>query len=142
MFTIDPRGRIEREHVELSTWDQGVAEQCDPTDQDECWRIPDEGVTVEHSADGGSSWEPELELSDDQIEAVFEDIGDDCGGPGRITPFDLAVLPTDGEPLVVVPIGQGGLYLRDEDATVAEVLDRPAVRRGDLTRPARPRCRR
>ena len=50
------------------------------------------------------------------MEALVEEVGDDCGDEAHVAAFDLAVLPTDGEPVVVVPIGQAGVFLRGEDA--------------------------
>jgi hypothetical protein len=60
--------------------------------------------------------EQELGLTGDQVEALKEDIGDDCGDEPVVKALDLALLPTDGEPIVVVPIGLGGAFIRDEDA--------------------------
>ena len=47
---------------------------------------------------------------------MLEDLGESCGDAPQVGTFDVAVLPTDGEPVVVVPIGEGGVYIRDEDA--------------------------
>jgi hypothetical protein len=124
-FTIDTTRTIEEERVEVSPSDQTVSVQCDPTNRRECWRIPADddvvdgvladGVEVEHSVDGGTTWELELELSSDDLEAIREDT-DECGGPDRIAALDLGVLPSDGAPVVVVPIGKGGAIIRDEEA--------------------------
>lgn len=115
-YTIDETWTVERPEVELSSAERSEPQQCDPTDPQRCWRILDDGVAVEHSRDGGLTWEPELDLTQDQVEALVEEVGDDCGDEARVVAFDLALLPTDGEPVVVVPIGQAGVYLRGEDA--------------------------
>lgn len=114
--TLDASGISRREAVQFSEADQSIPEQCDPVSPDECWRILPEGVVVEHSTDGGATWESELHVSDDELEQIAED-HDDCVGSGRIGAYDLGVLPTEGEPIVVVPIGKGGAYLRERDAS-------------------------
>lgn len=130
-LTIDTARAIQRELVEVSPYDDQVLEQCDSTDRDQCWRILDDnivveqkegvsvehavdGVSVEHSVDGGRTWAAELELSEDQIEVIRDDT-DGCGGAGWVKGFDLGVLSSDGEPIVVVPIGEGGAFIRGDD---------------------------
>lgn len=115
-YTIDSTRTVNREHVELSAEDQAVPEQCDPTDPDECWRILHDGVGVEHSVDGGMTWASEIDLTDDDIEALREEIGEDCGDEPRVETSDLGILSTGGEPLVVLPIELGGAFIREEDA--------------------------
>lgn len=115
-YTIDSARTVGPADVDLVAPDAQVAEQCDPTDQARCWRVRSDGLGVERSEDGGRTWEQELGLTGDQVEALQEDIGEDCGDEPAVRAVDLAVLPTDGEPIVVVPIGLGGAFIRDEDA--------------------------
>lgn len=123
-FTVDAERTIERDPVLLSPRDVRVLEQCDPSNRAQCWRvIPDEevddgfrvgGVTVEHSSDGGLTWESDLDLSDDQLDEIREGT-ESCGDPGSVDAIDVGVLPTDGEPVVVVAVGDGGAFIRRED---------------------------
>jgi hypothetical protein len=115
-YTIDAARTVERAEVGLSSSDQRVPQQCDPTTPDRCWRLVAEGVGVESSSDGGTTWQPELELTSDQLGAMLEELGETCGDAPQVAAYDLAVLPTDGEPIVVIPIGEGGVYIREEDA--------------------------
>jgi hypothetical protein len=115
-YTIDSARTVGPAAVELVTSDARVAEQCDPADPDRCWRVLPDGVDVEASVDGGLTWESELTLTEDQLDALREDIGEDCGDEPTVTAADLALLSTDGEPIVVVPIGLGGAFIREEDA--------------------------
>ncbi|KRF36262.1 hypothetical protein [Nocardioides sp. Soil805] len=140
-YTIDATRTIERPEVQLSSAERSGLQQCDPTEPEMCWRILDDGVTVEHSVDGGRDWEPELDLTQDQVEALVEEVGDDCGDEAHVAAFDLALLPTDGEPVLVVPIGQAGVYLRGEDAawvrySIPELYDLVAT---STIEPPRPR---
>lgn len=114
-YTIDATRRVEQPQVELSTPGVDAREQCDPASPDSCWRIFTDGVGVEHSTDGGVSWVTELELTEDQLDALLQEIGDDCGDEPTVQAFDIGVLPTGGEPVVVLPVGLGGVYIREED---------------------------
>lgn len=138
-FTIDATRTIGRDVVELSSSNQALREQCDPSDAARCWRVAAGGVEVAHSVDGGQTWESELSLSEDELAAISDE-SNDCGGSARIESFDLAVLPTGGEPVVVVPLGKGGAYIRDEDAqwelfSIARLRDSalPSVSGGRVT---------
>lgn len=115
-YTMDATRTVERTDVGLSSADERVPQQCDPTAPDRCWRLAAEGVGVESSLDGGTTWQPELELAKDELEAMLEELGETCGDEPQVATFDLAVLPTEGEPIVVIPIGEGGVYIREEDA--------------------------
>ena len=115
-YTIDTTRTVERAEVGLSSSDQRVPQQCDPTAPDRCWRLVAEGVGVESTSDGGTTWQPELEVTNDQLEAMLAELGETCGDEPQVAAYDLAVLPTDGEPIVVIPIGEGGVYIREEDA--------------------------
>lgn len=115
-YTIDAMRTVERADVALSSADERVSQQCDPTAPDRCWRLAAEGVGVKSSLDGGTTWQPELELTNEQLAAMLEELGETCGDEPQVAALDLAVLPTDGEPIVVIPIGEGGVYIREEDA--------------------------
>lgn len=115
-YTMDATRKVERADVGLSAADERMPQQCDPTAPDRCWRLVTEGIGVETSLDGGMTWQPELEVTEHEVEAMLEDLGESCGDEPQVGAFDLAVLPTEGEPIVVIPIGEGGVYIRDEDA--------------------------
>lgn len=115
-YTMDATRKVERADVGLSAADERMPQQCDPTAPDRCWRLVTEGIGVETSLDGGMTWQPELAVTEDEVEAMLEDLGESCGDAPQVGAYDLAVLPTEGEPIVVIPIGEGGVYIRDEDA--------------------------
>lgn len=115
-YSIDAMRTVADAEVDLVAADTWVPEQCDPTAPDRCWRVLADGVGVERSEDRGLTWETELELTDDQVASLREGIGDDCGDEPTVTTHDLGLLPTDGEPVVVAPIGLGGAFIREEDA--------------------------
>lgn len=139
-YSIDAGRTVRDAEVELVTPDAQVLEQCDPTDQDRCWRVRSDGLGVERSEDGGRTWEQELGLTDDQVEALQEDIGEDCGDEPVVRAVDLALLPTDGEPLVVAPIGLGGALVREEDAAwrLHRTYELDEQARANRTEPPRP----
>jgi xanthosine utilization system XapX-like protein len=52
-YTIDSARTVAPADVDLVAPDAQIPEQCDPTDQDRCWRVRGDGLGVERSEDGG-----------------------------------------------------------------------------------------
>ena len=78
-----------------------------------CWRRGLDRHSVEVSADGGRSWQPDLEVTAEQRAQSLAGLEESCGQPPSADLVDLEVLDTAAGPVVVVAARHGGAWLRD-----------------------------
>lgn len=78
-----------------------------------CWRIKDpQGLTVELSTDGGTSWQPDYAMPAGERDDIVDRIGQRCGEAARVETRDLAVLDGSTGPVVAVAFRSGGVLVR------------------------------
>ena len=89
---------------------------CDPADPQRCWRAgEDDRPVVEGTSDGGATWTREFEITEGQLDALREELGEKCGSGPEFAPLDLAVLGTPAGPVVAMTAQEAGLLLRTPD---------------------------
>ena len=104
--------------VDEARLDHGYVEvdQTCSASSGECWRIKDpEGLTVELSADGGTTWQPDYAMAAAERDDLVDRIGERCGEAARVEMTDLAVLDGDQGPVVAVAFRSGGVLVRRPD---------------------------
>jgi hypothetical protein len=154
---IDARPVSEQERFRMEDdlpWQSHQA-ACDPERPRLCWQTsdPDGGwggpdatevgyLVVYASEDGGRTWTEETVLGTDEVERLRDDAGEVCGKPLKLGVGALAVMSTEGGPVVAVTLTNAGVAFRDVEGSWSrlshdEISDQ-AVRNTPPSRSAAP----
>ena len=118
-FQVDRNGRVSR----LSAVDANRVTRLDPfgsgrtcDNAGRCWRIGDSSERrVDLSLDGGTTWQADLVVSDDEAEDAVRDVQTGCGQEASADLDELVVLGNGDRAIVVVGANSGGIVVRDRD---------------------------
>lgn len=127
-----------------------LREACDPAAPRHCWRIGrGRRPQVDATTDGGATWTTEYVLPQRTFDAIRKraEEEDRCGSDeARVEGDDIAVLGTDGGPVVAVAAAEADLLLRDtsgrwtrrHDLVDYSRSDRPSLLPEELITPVEP----
>jgi hypothetical protein len=103
--------RVEEFRAQVPAGGLSATQACVPSFPAQCFRVLEGGLGVERSNDGGSTWEVEWAVSQDDAEARLARYTRDDGFP--LVSLALAVVEHDGNYEVGVVSGEAGFAIRD-----------------------------
>jgi hypothetical protein len=116
-FSLDGQGTFRSADFELA--DGGLSTSRSACVGSTCWRLQGDD-TVEVSSDGGRTYAPEAELTEDDRERIDEEEGTDDGcddDPPRVGATDIAAMESEGTVRAIVALQRGGIWLRQQDGS-------------------------
>ena len=139
---IDARPVSDEERLRMEEEPPGYSAQaaCDRKRPRLCWRTYDPAggwdgpdatevghLVVYRSEDGGGTWTEETVLDADEVKRLRDDAGEVCGAPLKLGVGNLAVMGTQGGPVVAVTLVNAGVAFRDVDGSWSR-LDHNEIR--------------